>query len=58
MAAPNASFTEGFIPYAVDGEEYKTYYKLFGAIAEDSRPLIALHGGKLHRRTTICLVRP
>ena len=58
MAAPNTSFTEGFIPYVVDGEEYKTYYKLFGAIAEDSRPLIALHGGKLHRRTTIYLVRP
>ena len=48
MAAPNASFTEGFIPYVVDGEELKTYYKLFGTIAEGSRPLIALHGGTLH----------
>ena len=50
MAAPNASFTEGFIPYVIDGEEYKTYYKLFGTIAKDSRPLITLHGGTLYRR--------
>jgi len=45
MAAPNASFSEGFVPYVIGGEEYKTYYKLFGVISKDSRPLIALHGG-------------
>lgn len=50
MAAPNASFTEGFIPYVIDGEEYKTYYKLFGTITENARPLIALHGGTLCRK--------
>jgi len=36
---PNTSFTEGFVPYVIDDEEYKTYYKLFGTITEDSRLL-------------------
>ena len=48
MAAPNASFTEGLISYIIGDEKYQTYYKLFGTITEDSRPLIALHGGTLH----------
>lgn len=50
MAAPDASFAEGFVPYVIDGEEHKTYYKLFGTITDESRPLIALHGGTLSRR--------
>lgn len=44
--SPEASFTEGHVPYVVDGETLQTYYKLFGSLTNSSkRPLIALHGG-------------
>jgi len=44
--SPEAQFTEGYVPYIVNGENLQTYYKLFGTLGGSSkRPLIALHGG-------------
>ncbi|KAG7097815.1 hypothetical protein E1B28_005134 [Marasmius oreades] len=44
--SPNATFTEGHVPYVVNGETLKTYYKLFGSLkGSTKRPLLVLHGG-------------
>ncbi|KAJ3752100.1 proline iminopeptidase [Lentinula raphanica] len=44
-ASIESSYTDGYIPYIVNGESLQTYYKLFGSLDGSKRPLIALHGG-------------
>lgn len=40
------SVTEGTIPFLVDGEEFQTYYKVYGTLSDASLPpLIGIHGG-------------
>ncbi|KAF6741647.1 proline iminopeptidase [Ephemerocybe angulata] len=41
-----ALYTDGTLPFLVDGEEFKTYYRIYGSLSDTSLPpLIALHGG-------------
>ncbi|KAF6743294.1 proline iminopeptidase [Ephemerocybe angulata] len=41
-----AVYTEGTVPFLVDGEELKTYYRIYGSISDNTLPpLIAVHGG-------------
>ena len=41
---------EGSIPFTVDGETYKTWYKICGDLTASPKsvPLVAIHGGKRH----------
>ncbi|KAF5309300.1 hypothetical protein D9611_015005 [Ephemerocybe angulata] len=40
------AYTDGTVPFLVDGEELKTYYRIYGSISDDNLPpLIAVHGG-------------
>ncbi|KAK0217189.1 proline iminopeptidase [Armillaria fumosa] len=41
-----ASTTEGLIPFTYQGEQYHTWYKVYGSLDNRTRtPLICLHGG-------------
>lgn len=38
--------TEGTVPFTVNGEEFQTWYKVYGQLTDPSLPpLIAIHGG-------------
>ncbi|KAJ3521220.1 hypothetical protein NMY22_g12405 [Coprinellus aureogranulatus] len=38
--------TEGTVPFVVDGEEFQTWYRVYGKLTDSSLPpLIAIHGG-------------
>lgn len=47
MVTVQVPVTEGRIPFQVDaaGKECFTWFKVFGDLKADTRPLIALHGG-------------
>ncbi|TFY68097.1 hypothetical protein EVJ58_g1188 [Rhodofomes roseus] len=46
MANPSAQMKEGTIPFTYQGETFDTHYKVFGELANRSRPpLLVLHGG-------------
>ncbi|GBE89279.1 proline iminopeptidase [Sparassis latifolia] len=46
MATTTAPMTEGVIPFTYEGEEYHTYYKVFGDLTPPTKtPLVVLHGG-------------
>ena len=41
-----ASTIEGLIPFTYQGEQYHTWYKVYGNLEDRTRtPLICLHGG-------------
>ena len=45
FAMPAIVPTTGLAPYTIGASTYETYYKVFGDLSSDKRPLVVAHGG-------------
>ncbi|KAL1762035.1 Alpha/Beta hydrolase protein, partial [Schizophyllum commune] len=45
FAMPAIIPTTGLAPYTIGASTYETYYKVFGDLSSDKRPLVVAHGG-------------